>query len=88
MRYMILAIMVMLFIITGCCASKPPTIITNKVMVPVPCKITIPSKPVMPLTDTGDIMDDIFVKSKKALAEINIRKGYEAELEAAVGSCQ
>jgi hypothetical protein len=70
------------------CAQLPPKIVDHNVMVPVPCKVTPPVKPVMPLSDTGSTSDDIFVKVKKALAEIDVRKGYEAELEAAVGSCK
>lgn len=70
------------------CTSPLPKIVNHDVMVTIPCKITMPVKPVMPLTDTGDIKDNIFIKTKKALAELDIRRGYEAQLEAAAGSCQ
>ena len=80
---------VMLPILLLCgCACPTPQIVNHDVMVTVPCKITMPVKPVMPLTDTGDAKDNIFVKSKKALAELDIRRGYEAQLESAAGSCQ
>ena len=77
-----------LLLLTGCCIPKAPIVVDHKVMVTVPCKTILPARPVMPLTDTGKVEDDIFVKSKKALAEIDIRKGYEAQLEAAARSCQ
>jgi hypothetical protein len=70
------------------CQYMPPKIVNHNVMVPVPCKVTLPVKPEMPLTDNGDVKDDIFVKTKKALAEIDRRKGYEAQLEAVVKSCE
>jgi hypothetical protein len=75
-------------LLCGCASTTPPKIINHDVFITTPCKITLPAKPVMPLTDTGSVNDDIFVKTKKALAEIDIRKGYEAELEAAAGSCK
>ena len=70
------------------CGTVPPKVVDHEVLVTVPCKVTMPSKPVMPLTDTGDVKDDIFVKTKKALAEIDLRKGYEAQLEAVAQSCK
>jgi hypothetical protein len=74
-------------LLTGCFATLPPKIVDHDVLVSIPCKVTLPAKPVMPLTDDGSVSDDIFVKSKKALAEIDIRKGYESELEAAADAC-
>jgi hypothetical protein len=62
-------------------------IVNRDVLVTVPCKINPPVKPVMPLTDTGDTKDNIFINIKKAIAEIEIRKGYELQLETAVKSC-
>lgn len=63
-------------------------LIPHNVMVEVPCKAPTIEKPVMPLTDTGLVSDNIYIKSQKALAEIDLRKGYEVKLEAAVESCQ
>lgn len=74
-------------LLVGCGTTKPQ-IVDHNVLVTVPCKVTLPAKPVMPLTDTGDVKDDVFVKTKKALAEIEIRKGYEAQLEAVAQSCE
>lgn len=76
-----------LLLLSGCFASAP-TIVDHNVMVTVPCKVTLPAKPQMPLTDSGDVKDDMFVKTKKALAEIELRKGYEEQLEAAAESCK
>lgn len=75
-------------LLVGCCSAVPPKIINHDVIVTVPCKITMPTKPSMPLTDSGNVSDDIFVKSQKALAEIDLRKGYESQLEAGVKSCE
>jgi hypothetical protein len=83
----VVLILAAIFSLSGC-FSTTGKVVDHNVQVNVPCKVTMPSKPVMPLTDTGNIKDDIFVKSKKALAEIDLRKGYEAELEAAAGSCK
>jgi len=70
------------------CSWIPTHVVDHDVMVPVPCKVTMPQKPLMPFTDTATVKDNIYVKTQKALAEINVRKGYEAELEAAAGSCK
>lgn len=78
-----------LVFISGC--SPLPTrevVVDHNVQVNIPCKITPPQKPVMPLTDSGKIEEDIFVKTQKALAELELRKGYEKQLETAVESCQ
>ena len=75
------------FFLCGCLATTGPAIVDHNVQVQVPCNVTMPDKPSFPLTDSGDVKDDIFVKSKKALAEIDARKGYEVKLEAAAQSC-
>ena len=79
--------LIVLFLV-GCGSFRAPTIIEHKVLVTVPCKITPPDKPLMPFTNSAKKTDSLFVKTKKILAEIEIRKGYETELEAAVRSCQ
>jgi len=80
-------LLVLILALTGCNITQPPNIVEHKVLVTIPCKVTLPSKPVMPLTETGSSDEDLFVKSKKALAEIELRKGYETELEAAANAC-
>jgi len=81
---------VLFFVIAlaGCGSVQPPLIVNHEVLVTVPCKIAAPEKPVMPFTDTAKRTDSIFVKTKKVLAEIEIRKGYENLLEAGIRSCQ
>ena len=88
MKLLILVlVLAMLFSLSGCFATSGG-VVDHNVLVSVPCKVTMPQKPVMPLTEEGSINDDIFVKTKKALAEIEYRKGYENLLESAIGSCQ
>lgn len=77
-------------ILAGCCTPTPPIhdIVERQVLVSVPCKVKMPSKPMMPFTESATVNDDIFMKTKKALAEIDVRKGYEVLLEAAADSCK
>ena len=76
--------------LTGCACFKEPKerIVLHNVEIPIPCKITAPEKPVMPLTDTVTKADNLFVQAKKALAEIDFRISYESKLEAAIKACQ
>lgn len=72
------------------CASDPiiKTVIkTVEVPVPVPCKIKPVDKPDMPVDRVGR-EDELDVKTAAALAEIERRKAYEKELEAAIKDCQ
>lgn len=70
------------------CASNPEIITKEvKVLVSVPCHVEVPYKPVMPLDSLQASEDDIFRIVKNSLAEIELRKGYELKLEAAVESC-
>ena len=85
MKYLIL---IPVLLLCGCKCIPNNNIVDHNVLVTVPCKITSPAKPVMPLSDGGLATDDLFTKTKKAIAEIDIRKGYEGELETAIGSCQ
>ena len=85
MKYIFLLPLVLL---VACGNLRPAAIVDHKVMVTIPCKTPIVDRPVMPLTDNGSTKDDIFVKTKKALAEINERAAYEIKLEAVIKSCQ
>lgn len=77
------------------CAPLLPKIHIEKVEVPIPipCNIIPPKKPVMPFTDATDNplgldgLADVYVYTQRALAEIERRKGYETELEAAITAC-
>lgn len=67
--------------LTGC-AAEP-----QRVPVTVPCRVTMPARPIMPTESlTVDAALDAFVQA--AAAEIERREGYEAELRAALGACQ
>jgi hypothetical protein len=59
---------------------------TVQVPVPVECRVVVPARPAMPteaLTPGVDL--DRF--SASALAEIELREGYEGELRAALDGC-
>jgi hypothetical protein len=72
------------------CASAPQIIekpVEVKVPVPVPCKapdVPVPAWPLAAVTPSASDFD--FYKA--ALAEIELRKGYEARLLAALSGCQ
>lgn len=77
-------------LLVGCASSQAPIIKTEdkivNVAVQVPCKVTLPERPAMPL-DSAKPEEDVFTKIKKALAEIELRQSYEEKLEAAAKSC-
>lgn len=79
------------FLLGGCMFDQAPIINTIDkkvdVIVKVPCKVTAPEKPVMPVSQLTK-EDTIYKKTQTALAEIELRKGYETKLEAAVKACQ
>lgn len=83
----ILLVSLLVLSLSGCGLFQPRVEIREvKVPVPVPCKIIEPEKPVMPFQES-DPDENIFVKMKKALAEIELRQGYEVKLEAAIKEC-
>lgn len=77
------------------CGTIPlsPQVIKIDVPIPIPCNIVPPRQPSLPLTngvpeDTQtNGVEDILKILKLALAEIEFRKGYEVELEAAIKAC-
>ncbi|MFX3545010.1 hypothetical protein [Ralstonia mannitolilytica] len=72
------------------CASAPQVIekpVEVKVPVPVACKAHDVPVPAWPLEAVPASASD-FDFFKAALAEIELRKGYEARLLAALGACQ
>lgn len=73
-------------ILSGCFWDSK--IIHHKVLVPVPCKVVLPQKPLMPFTDTSTLEEDIFTKTKKMLAELTVRNAYEEQLESVARSCE
>ncbi len=74
----------------GGCATDGALIntVVQKVEVPieVPCKATVPVKPDFNF-DKLKVEDDIFNKSKAALADRELHLGYETELLGALNSC-
>lgn len=74
-----------LLLIAGC-AILAPKIEKVEVPIPVPCNIIPPSKPSMPFSEV-DLTGNIFTDTKRALAEIQLRIGYEVQLEAAIKAC-
>jgi hypothetical protein len=72
---------------TGCGFNERLVVKEVKVPVPIPCKIVSPDKPVYPLQEAKKEETDIFVITQKALAEIELRQGYETKLEAAILEC-
>lgn len=79
-------LLLILPVLSGCPTDpvRPPTEV--KVAVPTPRKVKVPNKPIMPL-DSASRKDPLEVNLKKALAEIELRRGYEKELETAVSAC-
>lgn len=72
----------------GCSFLKPePIIVEVKVPVPVYCKIDKVAKPVLPLQELYPEEEDIFRIVQSALAEIELRQGYETKLEASITAC-
>ena len=66
------------------CAAVPQR---YEVPVQVPCRVTVPEKPVW-ATESLKPDADIFDKVKALLAERRQRQAYETKLEAAAKACQ
>lgn len=81
------ALILLAFLSLAGCASTV-TVKEIKVPIPVPCidAAAVPSTPSLPLQHSGD-NEDLLTYTKRALAEIEFRKGYEAELEAVIKAC-
>ena len=77
-------------LLADCATDTPPGINTviQKVEVPiaVPCKVELPVKPTLNF-DKLTTEQDIFDKTKAALADRKLQLGYETELLAALNSC-
>lgn len=89
MRLVFLALCALL---VGCDTLHQVQIVKVDMPIPIPCNIIAPKKPVMPFTDSVMVdipsgKPDLFGDSKRMLAEIENRKGYEFELEAAIQAC-
>lgn len=89
---LILSLAFLLFLVAGCAGVQPPREIKTetmevKVPVPVPCRITAPDKPDLPVQGLKKD-SDLLEKTKAVLAERELVSGYVLELEAAIKSCQ
>lgn len=83
-RYALLGVVAALAGQLAACGVTP--IQTVKVPVPEECRVEVPGRPAMP-TETllaGANLDQF---SAAALAEIELREGYEGELRAALEAC-
>ena len=76
-----------LLLLSGCQSLGQVVTQEVKIPVPVPCKIVPPAKPAMPLQEAEATEGNIFVILQLALAEIELRQGYETELEVAITTC-
>lgn len=66
------------------CGSLPPQ--TLRVPIPVECRVQVPARPAMPTEALAPGVDlDRFAAA--AMAEIELREGYEGELGAALDAC-
>lgn len=73
-------------VLSGCASMKEMVVTKVEIPLPIPCNIIAPQKPSMPYTDEA-LSGDEFTDTKRALAEIEVRKGYESILEAAIKAC-
>jgi hypothetical protein len=80
---------IMSLVLTGCTSIPVVKTVDRIVEIPVttPCKIKQVDKPDMP-TDKLKKEDSLDDKTAAALSEIERRKAYEKELEAAIKECQ
>jgi hypothetical protein len=65
-------------------APQPPA---ARMQAPARCAVKIPPKPIWPLDDPALRGKDLYAKAQAALAEIELRRAYEAKLEAALRAC-
>lgn len=81
-------IICLLLLLTGC---SPPSVIREpfevKIPVPVPCAVSLPSRPVWELDKKEVINGSLFVQGNGALIEIEQRRAYADQLEAALTAC-
>lgn len=70
--------------LTGC--TTAPQLQPVKIPVPVECRETVPDRPAMPM-DAVKQADTLDRKTAAALAELEVREGYEGKLRAALEGC-
>lgn len=83
-RYGALAAALMVCCLLAACGVA--SLQTVKVPIPVECRVDVPVRPAMPTEALAPGIDlDRF--SASALAEIELREGYEHELRASLNAC-
>lgn len=84
-------LMILLITLLAGCSTTAPRIITKTVTVEVPvvakCEAPMPDVPSFEL-DRVSVKDDLYVKGRAALIEIEQRKAYEERLRAAAQACR
>lgn len=68
------------------CATPGSELVEIRVPVPIECRAAKPARPAMP-TDALQPADSLYRKVTAALAELELREGYELELVAALDAC-
>ncbi len=79
-RYLVVAAVLAL---AGCSTAPRVPVFTP---VPVECREAVPDRPAMPTESLG-IDVEPFVLFRSALAEIDVREGYEVRMRAALEAC-
>jgi predicted small lipoprotein YifL len=84
-----LAALILVLVLVGAIAGCGGTLQLQPVKVPVPveCQETEPERPAMP-TDLLSRADSLDRKAAAALAEIDVREGYEERLRVALRACK
>lgn len=84
-RLVLLMVLLALVLATAGCGTVPQTI-TVKVPVPVECRVPVPDRPAMPTDALAPAFTlDMFVAA--VAAEIELREGYELQLQVALATC-
>jgi hypothetical protein len=80
---------VLFLVLLAGCAAPPPVYKPVTVDMPVvtPCKTAPVTPPDFALNHTT-VADNLFIKTRAALVELDQRKAYEAALQAQVTACQ
>lgn len=86
-RLILLGLVCMALMLTGCGLMPAPKVVEVKVPVQVQCKVTHPDRPLFAV-DGLPVGSGIWEQMKALRAERLQRIGYEIELEAAVRACQ
>lgn len=83
--YLAAAVALLLFACVGC--STTPVLTEVKVAVPVECREPVPARPAMP-TERFAAEPTVDQYTVAAMAELEIREGYETLLRTALEACK